>query len=698
MNHKDTKIGTIREMSKDMKELRQQFEEYLKRKKSEEEEKIELQKQLLVQKLVTKFVKEVIVNKMKKDYEVLNRENQNLKGQLAQNNNNLKNFQDQLFQMENRYENKFLGMKREYEAKISEINNREQQRAIQLQKERENAISECASRLSGEFKACINNSINEYYIISEKWINQITPDVIENIKNNFKILFRRLFDIENIQNKITNKFIEIIRKNYLNKELKTMNFMIIGASGVGKSTLINALFRENVAKEGKGRACTTEIKKYKSQSMPFLCLYDSVGAELGNNYTLEDVQNETINVIIKQLENPDPNQHIHCIIYCVSFNRFYEEEAKIILKLREKYDGKKLPIVIVYTMANSKSKVNFVKESVNEFLKKNGESISEDISDSFGINFVEIYSKEALIEVSNIENFQECFGLSNLISICYKKGEKSYKIAIKNSLIEIAKNYFINNINNIVNEFYSMSKQLEKFLGQKFEQNFQYFISLLFEKITNVDNYINIKNNIKTNPNNIIKELSNSNLLQNILKNNSKIEIDKFIKLFKNEMISIMEKNYDIFTREQAHKIYHHLLEKFNQNNKNKNINAYEALKTEEQYKKESIQEIRNNLKDIPEQNFLKNSTILFFRDIMQIFEKELKDRIYEFIDNLKNNQQIQESFKSIDVFESTKEIGIGKDFKKFIEKLKEVEKQSHEKALKFREEQLKNNQNFLNI
>jgi len=34
-------------------------------------------------------------------------------------------------------------------------------------------------------------------------------------------------------------------------------------------------------------------------------------------------------------------------------------------------------------MANSKSKVKFVKESINEFLKKNGELISEGISDIF---------------------------------------------------------------------------------------------------------------------------------------------------------------------------------------------------------------------------------------------------------------------------------------------------------------------------
>ena len=86
---------------------------------------------------------------------------------------------------------------------------------------------------------------------------------------------------------------------------------------------------------------------------------------------------------------------------------------------------------------------------------------------------------------------------------------------------------------------------------QKFEQNFQDFIPFLFEKLSNVGNYKNIKENIKSNPKKIIKELINSSLLQNILNGNSKIEIDKLIKECKKEMIEIKEKNYDIFTREQ---------------------------------------------------------------------------------------------------------------------------------------------------
>ena len=43
---------------------------------------------------------------------------------------------------------------------------------------------------------------------------------MKNRKKEFYNLFQKLFVIENIQYKITNKFIEIIKKNYLHKEIK----------------------------------------------------------------------------------------------------------------------------------------------------------------------------------------------------------------------------------------------------------------------------------------------------------------------------------------------------------------------------------------------------------------------------------------------------------------------------------------------
>ena len=574
---------------------------------------------------------------------------------------------------------KLENMEMEYKNKLFEQKQKEEQIKYQKNQERQIALNQCEKHLSEELEKCITNSLNEYKIISEKWIKKITKNEIDNIKKEFNILFQKLYISENIQSKITKKFIEIIRKYFLNKELRNMNFMIIGASGVGKSTLINALLGENVAEEGLGGVCTTEIKKYESKKFPFLCLYDSVGAELGNNYTLKDVQNETINLIVEKLNDPDPNQHIHCIIYCVTFNIFYEEESEIILKIREKYDGKKLPIVIVYTMGNNNSKVKAIKDKINEYLKKHGESISDD--DRFGINFLKIYSKEEIIEVSNKKYFKYCFGLSDLMSICFKKGEKSYKIAIKNSLKQIAKDIFINNIQHGANELYFMSNTYEIFLGQNFQPNFSDFITFIFQKITNAEKYTDIINNNQPY-NNIIKDNNNKNSIMN---KNSKIEINKFIEIFKFEMLKIMKKNFDIFTEEQAQKIYYHLLEELHRNNKNSDINIQAAMKSKEQIKKEYIEKIKLKLQGIREDNFLNSSAIFLCGDAIEVFENEMIDIINKFIDSLQYNQEIQMVFKLYDVFDTNKEIKIGNDFKKYIEELKEIENKSYEKSLEYK-------------
>lgn len=49
------------------------------------------------------------------------------------------------------------------------------------------------------------------------------------------------------------------------RNLNKLNIMIIGKSGVGKSTLINSLFRGNFTETGLGRPVTSEVRKLEKK-------------------------------------------------------------------------------------------------------------------------------------------------------------------------------------------------------------------------------------------------------------------------------------------------------------------------------------------------------------------------------------------------------------------------------------------------
>ena len=116
----------------------------------------------------------------------------------------------------------------------------------------------------------------------------------------------------------------------------------------------------------------------------------------------------------------------------------------------------------------------------------------------------------------------------------------------------------------------------------------------------------------------------------------------------------------------------------------NQESNKIEAMKSKEQIKKEATEAIKNDIKEIAEENFLKKSSSLLFKDIIQVFKKEMIENIYEFVKNLESNEEIQMFFKSIDILEPDKEIKIAEDFKKYKEILKEIEKNSYEKSLRY--------------
>ena len=421
-------------------------------------------------------------------------------------------------------------------------NNNEQQKKKELQRQQEliekerkkreeeieenrklqEALLKCKESLNDEFTKGIMKAMRNYSEQQEKWLNNLNDENIQNklgkYKKQLNVLFQELFEFQKLKEKIAQKFIEIIKKNVNDKELNKMNFMIIGTSGVGKSTLINELFGEKVAQEGTGKRCTTIGTKYNSKNVPFLTLYDSVGTEIGQGHTLEEVQNDTLEEITKNLNINNPNEHIHCIIYCTSSNRIFEDELKVIMKLREKYDGKRLPIVIVFTRADIEEEVQAKKEAINEFLHNYGEEINNDI---FGISYIPVRAREQVGKKLGKKYCDPCFGLSELMSTCYKKGGKSYKIAIKNSLIEIAKNCFYKYIQNVTD---SLVNELNFYfyLTKKYEPNFPDFISYAFEKITDVENQEGVTENELRRLNNYLgnKTIGNTKNINKTPKNN----------------------------------------------------------------------------------------------------------------------------------------------------------------------------------
>ena len=110
------------------------------------------------------------------------------------------------------------------------------------------------------------------------------------------------------------------------KNLTHMNIIVAGKTGVGKSTLINAIFRENLVKTGIGKPVTQHMRCYSKKDVP-LSIYDTRGFELGKT-AQEEVKQEVLHAIQDGLASRDVNKAIHCIWYCVNAtsNRIEEEE------------------------------------------------------------------------------------------------------------------------------------------------------------------------------------------------------------------------------------------------------------------------------------------------------------------------------------------------------------------------------------
>ncbi|MGN0482091.1 MAG: YcjF family protein [Lachnospiraceae bacterium] len=202
-----------------------------------------------------------------------------------------------------------------------------------------------------------------------------------------------------------NFFEEFVKK--FKQEMKEMghaNLIIAGKTGVGKSTLINAAFREDIAKTGIGTPVTEEgsVKWYEKKDFP-LRIYDTIGLELD-----EEKRNRSLEMIKKVCQDSkksnDPDRFIHAMWYCVASDcdRLEQYEADYINSVSEEVD-----VVLVITKS---------------YRKKHSERLVRAIEK----DYPDLKVKNKVIVLAQSENPEDCdedeipkkaFGVDTLVEV-----------------------------------------------------------------------------------------------------------------------------------------------------------------------------------------------------------------------------------------------------------------------------------------
>ncbi|PWD52536.1 GTP-binding protein [Serinibacter arcticus] len=122
------------------------------------------------------------------------------------------------------------------------------------------------------------------------------------------------------------------------------NLAIFGKTGVGKSTLINAIFGEDVAATGIGEPVTKGSRLYIDRIGGHLGILDTQGLEVGKN--TKELIGE-LDKVVKETRGKPIEEQLHVAWYCVRGldRRFEDSEADFINRLHKLG----LPVIVVMT-------------------------------------------------------------------------------------------------------------------------------------------------------------------------------------------------------------------------------------------------------------------------------------------------------------------------------------------------------------
>ena len=288
-------------------------------------------------------------------------------------------------------------------------------------------------------------------------------------------------------------------------EIKHVNIIIAGKSGIGKSTLINAAFKDELANTGTGKSVTDDIKLIQKSGVP-IRIFDTVGLELGGKQ-----QKDAIKAIKKLSDSKqktvDVDDDIHCMWYCVSAasDRIDDKEIEFIQKI----SAMNIPVILVLTKVYSKTEADKFEQrlkSINMAIRQIVQVLAVDTDDneSFGIDKLMEETSELIPETVKI-----AFDNAKKATMIDRK-KKAHAIVTAS----VVANFKGNDESISDNKVVDIQKQMMHSITSVYELPQNESIEVIISKMTNAASNGIISKMTNAASNGIISKFSNMNFGQ----------------------------------------------------------------------------------------------------------------------------------------------------------------------------------------
>ena len=328
------------------------------------------------------------------------------------------------------------------------------------------------------------------------------------IKNEYDLLIKILnnleLDSQEIFNNIDKMLLIKIKDRFKQfHEYDKLSILVLGKTGVGKTTLINSILNKETNEERIGLPDEMDedfIKKYNRELFPSLDIWDSRGIELSQKFNIEKYSEQIINFLKKGYENKEINNikkatnFIQCIWYCITGTRIEKSELEFIKKLKTVYSSdKKLPIIFVYTQSYNKKTSETIKKTIINELKIES------------INYIDVVAKEITFDINEDNTIKiGKKGLKELMNESLNLAKAGFESLFFGNIFNEYKNslnYFLS-VKPLINSLEDIQKKTSSLYAEKYSYKYinENFCSLLNESLSHMYLIIKkMKSRIKNN-------------------------------------------------------------------------------------------------------------------------------------------------------------------------------------------------------